>query len=316
MIALSGLIVLLAGYNPHGNSARASDMVSENGRTHISSEESIKNPRPLRIFAASSLIAFLDKAKTNTTENTRVPDILSNTIIVTGPSGTLARQIAAGAPSDIFISANEDWITYLQTKGMINGNAVPVAENQLALAVPKHWDTAALTSNFDKQGSDEQGPNKQISNKQGFNLQDFNLQDFNLLAFLANQKLIAVADPQIAPLGKYTKTYLENIKLWKGSKLWDGFTGKIAFANNARQTLLLVERGNMPGFVYQSSAYQSDKVKIIANFEAAPKIKYYAVQTTKGKNPDNAQAFIQALTHASTNALWQSLGFTVKQSAD
>ncbi|UTW56438.1 molybdate ABC transporter substrate-binding protein [Kordiimonas sp. SCSIO 12610] len=228
---------------------------------------------PLNVFAAASLTSVLNSLNNHWQNQSSE----TTPTIVTGPSGTLARQIAAKAPADIFISANKEWIDYLTTTGSIATDVETLASNRLVLAIPKN--NKAMV------------PINALS---------------GIKSFLLSSHRIAIANPKISPLGAYTVNSLQKINLWSEVE------AKAAYANNARATLLLVERGNIPGIVYQSSAIQSDKVEIIASFKNAEDIQYYAAIITGSKNKKAAADYLKFLMSKQAENIWQSFGFSSK----
>jgi molybdate transport system substrate-binding protein len=231
----------------------------------------------LNIFAAASLSNILSTVHTNHIDKKDTTNAAQiNPTLITGPSGTMARQILAGAPADIFISANIEWINLLEEKSALYNKAAVIAGNQLVFTIPHAWGKNSI-----------------------------NLKEGGLPYYIKSQNRLAVAEPRLAPLGKYTASYLNKMQLWEAVE------PRIAYASNARQTLLLIERGNMAGFIYKSSAIASDKVKILSILNDAPKVRYYAVIPKTSKNKQAALAYIETLQSKELQNLWKANGFTV-----
>ena len=158
-------------------------------------------------------------------------------------SSTLAKQIENGAPANVFISADEPWMTYLEERKMIEpGSRFDLLGNKLVLIAP-------ADSSINK---------VEIAPK------------FDLAKLLGNGKL-ATGDPDHVPVGKYAKAALEKLGVW-GS-----IESKLARAADVRGALTLVERGEAPlGIVYSTDAAITPKVKVVGVFpaETHPKIVY------------------------------------------
>ncbi len=224
---------------------------------------------PLVIFAASSTASTLE----------RIFDVTSDfpkPKIVIGPSGTLARQIAAGAPADIYISANKDWIDYLENERALKSEPQSLIANRLVFAAHEGHEISRIL--FEASS--------------------------HMLLYAPR---IAVADPKIAPLGRYSVDYLSNLGIWNKLR------NKAAYGQSARQTFRLVETAGLPGFVYKSDAVQSNKVTII--LELGPKddvsIIYQAAITTQSDHKEAAQAAIDYLLSHDAAKIWQAQGFSL-----
>ncbi|EOW2076316.1 molybdate ABC transporter substrate-binding protein [Vibrio mimicus] len=156
-------------------------------------------------------------------------------VTVYGGSSSLARQIEAGAPADLFISANEEWANYLVEKSLVKPqNVTTLAANRLVLIRPSTQPIEA----FDVQN---------VSAWQ---------------AALADSRL-AVAQVDAVPAGIYAKQALQH------AGVWSQLESRLAQTNNVRLALALVERGESPlGIVYKTDAMLSDKVTIVTTFSA------------------------------------------------
>ncbi|MFC3675433.1 molybdate ABC transporter substrate-binding protein [Ferrovibrio xuzhouensis] len=196
-------------------------------------------------------------------------------------SSALARQIEAGAPADLFISADLDWMDYLQkedlvktaTRGTLLGNAI-------VLVAPQDGGPASA----------------RIA---------------DLPALLGKDARLAMADTRAVPAGKYGKAALEHLKLW------DGVSGRIAQAENVRAALALVARGEAPfGIVYATDAAAEPKVRVVARFPAGshPPILYPAAVLAASTNPA-AAAYLDYLHGPAAAAIFARNGFTVLPAA-
>lgn len=154
-------------------------------------------------------------------------------------SSALARQIEAGAPAQVFISADEEWMDYVERKGLLQpGTRRDVLANRLVWVAPAGRETPA-----------------------------------DPLAALGARDRLALADPQHVPAGKYARAALESMGKWPA------VSGRIAAAENVRAALALVARGECPlGIVYETDARAEPQVRIVGRIDARlhPPIVYPA----------------------------------------
>jgi molybdate transport system substrate-binding protein len=192
-------------------------------------------------------------------------------------SSTLAKQIEQDAPAQMFISADEDWMNYVEGKGLLKpGSRFNFLGNKLVMAGPKDSKTVLDL----KPGAD-------------------------LAKALAGGRL-AMGNVDSVPAGKYGKAALEKLGLW-GS-----VSGKLAQAESVRAALLLVSRGEAPlGVVYATDAVSDPNVKIIAAFpeDSHPPIIYPVALTLKAGPA--AAAFLDYLKSAKAAPFFKTQGFTV-----
>lgn len=190
-------------------------------------------------------------------------------------SSALARQIEAGAPADVFMSADTDWMDYLQTRRLIDtASRRNVLGNRLVLISP-----ADSTVNIDIKPH------------------------FGLARLLGSGRL-ATGNPDSVPVGKYARIALTNLGVW--SEVQD----RIAPADNVRAALALVARGEAPlGIVYRTDALVEKKVRIVAEFPASshePII--YPVATTSHPQAGAAD-FVKFLLSPAARAVFAKYGF-------
>ena len=225
------------------------------------------------IFAAASLKNALDDVNAQWQR-----EIGKKAVISYAASPALARQIEQGAPADLFISADLDWMDYLQQRNLIKVDTRSnLLGNRIVLIAPRASNASAKI-----------GPG------------------FNLAGLLGSGRL-AMADTNAVPAGKYGKASLEALGVW--STVQD----KVAQAENVRAALLLVSRAEAPlGIVYQTDAAADPNVKIVDAFPANthPAIVYPIALTASGSNPD-AAAFLAYLKSAKARPLFEKQGFTV-----
>lgn len=197
-------------------------------------------------------------------------------------SSALARQIEQGAPADLFMSADEPWMDYLQERNLIvNTTRTSPLGNDLVLVAPANAaQPVALTRTTD------------------------------LAALVGPNRRIATGDPAHVPVGRYAQAALE----WMGQ--WDAINPRLARADNVRSALLLVERGEAPfGIVYGTDAAISQGVRVVGTFpaESHPPITYPFAVTRRGADNAQAKAFLAFLTGAEAAPTWQRFGFSRPQ---
>ena len=195
-------------------------------------------------------------------------------------SSTLAKQIEAAAPADIFISADLDWMDYLAKRNLIKPETrANLLGNRLVLIAPAD-STVKLAIE----------------------------PDFPLGKALGNGRL-AIADPTGVPAGKYGKAALEALGVWSS------VADRLAPAENVRATLALVARGEAPlGIVYQTDAASDKTVKIVGAFpeNTHPPIVYPIAVVATSTNPA-APGYIAFLKSPVARPFFEKQGFTVLQ---
>ena len=225
------------------------------------------------VFAAASLKTALDAVNAQWTKETGKKAVISY-----ASSAALAKQIEQGAPAQMFISADLDWMDYLAAKSLIKPDTRSnLLGNRIVLIAPK----------------DKAQP---VEIKPGFDL-----------ASVLGDGRLSMANVDAVPAGKYGKAALEKLGLWAG------VSGKIAQAENVRAALLLVSRGEAPaGIVYQTDAAADPNVKIIGTFpeDTHPPIIYPMALTASATHPD-AAAFLAYIGSEKAKPLFQAQGFTV-----
>jgi molybdate transport system substrate-binding protein len=225
------------------------------------------------VFAAASLKNALDDAAAAFQQQDGAKAGISY-----AASSALAKQIEAGAPADIFISADLDWMDYVQQRNLIKPETRKnLLGNHLVLVAPAASDIKV-----------EIKPN------------------FPLAALLKDGRL-AIADPAAVPAGKYGKAALEKLGVWSS------VADKLAPAENVRSALFFVSRQEAPlGIVYQTDAAADKGVKIVAVFpeDTHPPVVYPIALTAGGKNPDAAK-FLAFLESAAAKPFFEKQGFTV-----
>ena len=197
-------------------------------------------------------------------------------IVSYAASSALARQIEQGAPADIFISADGDWMDHLARGGLIRiETRFDLLSNRLVLIAPAD-SKAALT----------------IEPR------------FPLAAQLGDGRL-AMADPDQVPAGKYGRAALEALGVWVA------VAPKVARAENVRHVLALVARADAPfGIVYRTDALPDRRVRVVGEFSAAlhPPIVYPAAITTVSRSKI-AYPYLRYLRSTDARFVWERHGF-------
>lgn len=224
------------------------------------------------VLAAASLQESLEVAAQAWADKGHAKPVLSF-----AATSALARQVEAGAPADLFISADEEWMDTLAARRLIRpGTRATVAGNRLVLIAPA-------------------GSTARLSLRRGANL-----------GALLGPGRLALADPQGVPAGRYAKQAL--VKL----DLWGQVSSRIAAGDNVRAALSLVARGEAPlGIVYATDAKAEPKVRVIATFPAeshAP-IRYPLAILANADHAD-AAGFRAFLLSPEGQAVFRSFGFT------
>jgi molybdate transport system substrate-binding protein len=226
------------------------------------------------IFAAASMKTALDAIASAWKDKTGKPVVISY-----GSSGTLAKQIEAGAPADLFISADQKWMDVLAKDGAIKpATRRDLVGNALVLVAPADAKAPALA--IDK--------------------------GVDLAGALGDGKL-AVCTVTSCPAGIYGKEAL--IKLG----VWADVAPKLAQADNVRAALLLVARGEAKyGIVYATDAKAEPKVKVVGTFpdSSHEPIVYPVALTASAQNPD-AAAFEDFLRTPGSVKLLMDQGFVI-----
>jgi molybdate transport system substrate-binding protein len=226
----------------------------------------------LTVFAAASLKNALDDANAAFSRASGIKMTASY-----AASSALAKQIEQGAPADVFVSADLQWMDYVAERKLIK------ADTRLNLLGNKLVLIAAADS---KLGSIQIGD--------GFDI-----------ARLAGDGRIAIANVRAVPAGIYAKAALEKLGAWKAAE------PKLAMAENVRATLAFVARGEAPvGIVYETDARIEPKVKIVGVFPEGshPPVIYPVAATAAGKAM--ASRYLDFLRSGAAKAIFEKYGFS------
>jgi molybdate transport system substrate-binding protein len=231
---------------------------------------------PLTVFAAASLKESMDEAAS------AYQQVTGQAVRVSyAASSALARQIEQGAPADVFVSADLDWMDELESKGLVDaGTRADLLGNTLVLIAPAEGEAMPLVL---QRGLD-------------------------LRPLLGSQGRIALALVDSVPAGKYAKASLESLGMW------DALAPRTAQAENVRAALLLVARGEAPlGVVYGSDAKAEPRVRVLATFPEGshPPIVYPAARV-KGSRHPQAAAFVRWLHGPTAATIFRGRGFSVR----
>ncbi|ENU79596.1 molybdate ABC transporter, periplasmic molybdate-binding protein [Acinetobacter sp. ANC 3789] len=231
----------------------------------------------VKVYAAASLtnaVTEIAKLYQQQHPSTKV-------VPVYAASSTLAKQIVAGAPSDIFFSADQDWMSYLLQKQEVRPKYIkPLLRNQVVLISPKNLNIKVQT-------------NSHFAFAQAFSGK------------------LCTGQMESVPVGKYAKQSL--IKLnWLNS-----LQGRIVGTDDVRAALTFVERGECDvGIVYKTDALVSHKVKIIGVMpDNSHDAVIYPVALTKvGEQNPEAQQFYRFMSHSvQALAIFKHYGFSINR---
>ena len=228
--------------------------------------------KPVTVFAAASLTDAMDELGRAFTQESGVPVRLSF-----AASSTLARQIESGAGADLFLSADQEWMDYLEQRGLIRKTTRrDLLGNRLALIAPAD-STVKLAI--------EPG--------------------FPLAAALGSGRL-ATGDPDNVPAGRYARSALMSLGVW------NDVAGRLVPAADVRTALAFVSRGEAPlGIVYETDARIDSKVRLVGLFPEGshPRITYPMAVTKSGSA--DAERFAGFLRGEAGRAVFERYGFTV-----
>lgn len=232
---------------------------------------SAADDRPLTVFAAASTQQAVDAVLA------KCPEVIARPCRgVFAASSTLARQIASGAPADIYISANLKWMRYLVDNRFIVAERVRVlASNRLVVVAPRTLDVAV--------------PN-----------------DAALVAWLGRDR-IAVGDPAHVPAGIYAEQALRRLGAW------DALQGRLLRMPNVRAALAVVARAEAnAGIVYATDAAVSADVKIVYRFSSSlhDPIRY-PIAPVQGRKDAAIEKLIALFVSATGKAAFSQVGFEV-----
>ncbi|NOI35249.1 molybdate ABC transporter substrate-binding protein [Vibrio cyclitrophicus] len=226
----------------------------------------------LRVYAASSMTNAVNLLVEEFEKNHSV-----DVIPVYASTSSLVRQIERGAPADIFISANDKWMTYLVDRQLVySDNVKNLCENELVLISPKEVPVS------------------------------LNLSKGEQWAKLLTNERLAVGNTMSVPAGIYAKEALEALGVW------DDVKARLAPSNNVRMALALVERSEAKlGIVYKTDALLSKEVNLVSTF---PSDLHTPIRYPVAKLSDKvvAEEFYIFLRSKNAKNTLNSFGFEVR----
>lgn len=220
------------------------------------------------IFGAASTAEALDAAIT------AYPDARDMRVSY-GSSGALAKQIAAGAPADLFLSANSEWTEWLTAQGLVEQDAVsPLIANRLVLIGPK----GSMRRSLSLHGELKQRLGERM----------------------------ALGASASVPAGRYARQSLI------GLNIWPQIQDDIIEADSVRSVLTWVERKEAStGLVYASDIKHSKKAVVLAEIpETLHDPIIYPLAIMSGRNSDEVQRFFTYLSSPPAKAIFIRHGFS------
>jgi molybdate transport system substrate-binding protein len=228
----------------------------------------------ITVFAAASLKNALDDAAKKYEAKTG-----DKVVVSYAASSALAKQIAQGAPSDIFFPADLDWMDYLEQKKLIDiASRHTLLGNTLVLIAPKDSIVSLVIE-----------------------------KNFPLLQALGADGKLAMASPASVPAGKYGRAALTSLGVW------DAVAPRVAQAENVRAALVFVARGETPlGIVYGTDAKSEPAVRVVGTFPEGshPKILYPVALTASAK--PEAREFLDFLLSPEAASSFEAQGFSIE----
>ena len=229
-----------------------------------------KQKQELLVFAAASLTNVVGELSTAWSAKSGVP--VKNSFAA---SSLLARQIEAGGRADAFISADQEWMDYLQARNLIDKSARRnLVGNRLVLIAPADSKV-------------------ELKIAPGFDL-----------AGTLGKRRLATGDPDTVPVGRYARSALVSLGVW------DEIQDRLVRADNVRSAMTFVALGEVPlGIVYATDAKVDSKVRIVDTFpeNTHPPITYPGA-AIKGSRGD-AREFLEFLASPQARDIWVKHGF-------
>ena len=237
------------------------------GLVSLGCESASREPEPLRIAAASDLQTALPILAARFRQDTGIR--VEPTF---GSSGQLAQQIEQGAPFDVFLAANRDYVERLAEKGVIESDSVePYARGSLVMAV--HEDVGKWLTALD---------------------------DLKKPAI----KKVSIANPEFAPYGRAAKQALES------AGLWEELQPKLAQAESVRQALQFVESGNAEVGLVSKANSESRSVRVVPIDPDLYEPLVQAMGVVKGSaREEDARRFSEFLRGEVGQGMLRDLGF-------
>jgi molybdate transport system substrate-binding protein len=224
----------------------------------------------LIVFAAASLTNVLSELSPAWEKRTGV-----GTKSSFASSSVLARQIEAGGNADVFVSADQEWMDYLQSRNLLDASSRrDLVGNRLVLIAP-------------------------ADTKGGLTI----AHGFPLLEALRGGRL-STGDPDTVPVGRYARSALESLGVW------DDVADRLVRADNVRGAMMFVARGEVPlGIVYATDALVDKKVRVVDTFplDSHGPIAYPAAVVRGARS--EAAAYLAFLASDEAAPVWKRYGF-------
>ena len=224
----------------------------------------------LLVFAAASLTNVLDELSRSWEQTSGTHVKLSF-----AASSVLARQVEAGGKADVFVSADQEWMDYLQQRTLIDKpSRRNLVGNRLVLIAPADSKV-------------------ELKIAPGFPLVD-----------ALGKGRLSTGDPDTVPVGRYARSALVSLGLW------DEIQDRLVRADNVRSAMMFVARGEAPlGIVYTTDALVDPKVRVVDTFPANTHAPItYPAAAIKGARKE-AIAYLDYLASPSARDTWQKFGF-------
>lgn len=229
--------------------------------------------QPILVFAAASLQGSLDEVAAAWTRRSGQAVKISY-----AGSSALARQIVQGAPADVFVSADAQWMDTLQAQGAIDpATRFDLVGNRLVLVAPADGGPRAVA--LDRRG----------------------------LAQALGDGRLAMAETTAVPAGRYGRAALTALGLWPT------VSAHLAESDNVRGALAFVARGEAPlGIVYATDAQAEPRVRVVATFPAHthPRIVYPAARV-RAADPGRSAGFLAHMRGREAQRAFARAGFAV-----
>lgn len=252
-----GLLLLAVGCAPEGSRG-------------VGGAPGVEEPKePLTVFAASSLTESLSEVAAAWTAQGGAPVALSF-----DASSRLAQQIVAGAPADVMISADTQWMdTLAQQSRILTDTRVDLLGNTLVVVVPR--------------GRSPGSGDAAILRQPQF-------------------RRIALAGETV-PAGAYGDAALRQLGLW------DTLSPRIIRGDNVRVVLGWVASGEADaGLVYRTDLLAEPKVELLVALppDSHPPIVYPAAVVADSDQAESARAFLSWCTGPEATGIFSKAGFS------
>jgi molybdate transport system substrate-binding protein len=234
--------------------------------------QSADAPNSVTVFAAASLMDVMQELGGEYTKETGTKIVFSF-----AATSMLARQVENGAHADVFFSADQEWMDYLDQRSLIQkATRRNMIGNRLALVAPA---SSAV----------------QLQIKA----------NFPLLAALKGGRL-ATGDPDSVPVGRYARSALTSLGVWQD------VADRLVRADNVRTALAFVARGEVPlGIVYETDARIDKRVRIVDLFPESSHLPIsYPIALTSTRNA-KAASFVEFLRGSTAASTFEKYGFTI-----